>query len=513
MDEALKQQLKAEIKEFRDMAERFLNKEVSVKEFKGYSGGFGSYAQRGGERLMLRLRMNQGVLTKEKLQFICDSCRKYEVDRAHITTCQTIQLHHLSVEAVCRMMEAALDVGIVTKGGGGDWPRNVMCSPLSGVEPNEYFDVLPYAKAVGDYLIATMHSFHLPRKLKVGFSNSRRNEPHATFRDLGFAAREDGTFDVYCCGGLGVNPKMGVRVANGVAPQKVLYYVEAMIQLFMAFGNYTNRARARTRYMQDTLGDRLQSEFDAKLQEAMRKDLELSDVPNAVCKKKGVEAVIQDARLLPQKQEGLYAVSYHPIGGELSPAQLYRLNEQIQPMEEVQVRIAPDQTLYIINLNAEEAKAVLAATNDGARTRFERSVSCIGAQVCQVGLRDSNGALQRLVSTLRPYDFRDGVLPTIHISGCPSSCGTHQIGEIGFQGAVKLVEKKPQPAYVMSLNGSDEQGKERFGQVQGTILESDLAAFFIRLGTAISEANSTYAQWVSAHPRQFEALIKEYIAM
>ena len=36
-------------------------------------------------------------------------------------------------------MEQALDAGIVTMGGGGDFPRNVMCSPLSGVEEGEYF--------------------------------------------------------------------------------------------------------------------------------------------------------------------------------------------------------------------------------------------------------------------------------------------------------------------------------------------------------------------------------------
>ena len=39
---------------------------MSVKDYKGYSGGFGSYAQRGGEAFMLRLRMNQGRITKEK---------------------------------------------------------------------------------------------------------------------------------------------------------------------------------------------------------------------------------------------------------------------------------------------------------------------------------------------------------------------------------------------------------------------------------------------------------------
>ena len=104
-------------------------------------------------------------------------------------------------------MEKAFDAGIITRGGGGDFPRNVMASPLSGVEQGEYFDVMPYAEAVSDYLLGMIKSVKMPRKLKVGFSNLPANETHVTFRDLGFAARPDGTFDVYSAGGLGRNPK------------------------------------------------------------------------------------------------------------------------------------------------------------------------------------------------------------------------------------------------------------------------------------------------------------------
>ena len=78
----------------------------------------------------------------------------------------------------------------------------------------------------------------MPRKLKVAFSNSPANRTHATFRDLGFVAREDGTFDVYSAGGLGNNAKMGVLVAEGVEGSKILYYIRAMVDLFTTYGNY-----------------------------------------------------------------------------------------------------------------------------------------------------------------------------------------------------------------------------------------------------------------------------------
>ena len=64
----LREELLQELPEFERKTKQFIQKEISMKEYKGYSGGFGSYAQRGGEAFMLRLRMNQGRITKEKLE-------------------------------------------------------------------------------------------------------------------------------------------------------------------------------------------------------------------------------------------------------------------------------------------------------------------------------------------------------------------------------------------------------------------------------------------------------------
>jgi ferredoxin-nitrite reductase len=175
---------------FKEKTKAFYAGELSKNDYKGFSGFYGSYAQRGGKASMLRLRMNAGRVTKEKLAFVAESIQKYDVKMAHFTTCQTIQLHNLEPDAVCEIMEQALDVEIVTMGGGGDFPRNVMCSPLSGVE-EEYFDVLPYAEAAAAYLMNFIEAEKMPRKLKVGFSNSPANRTHATYRDLGFAARPE----------------------------------------------------------------------------------------------------------------------------------------------------------------------------------------------------------------------------------------------------------------------------------------------------------------------------------
>lgn len=537
---------KQELPEFRRQTEAFYAGELKQAAYKGFSGFYGSYAQRGGQASMLRLRMPAGRVTKERLAFVAEAVRKYAVKRIHFTTCQTIQLHDLDKETVCSLIEEALDAGIVTLGGGGDFPRNVMCSPLSGVDPEEYFDVLPYAEAAGAYLLQFIKAEKMPRKLKVGFSNSPKNVTHATYRDLGFVARPDGKFDVYSAGGLGNNPQLGVRVAEAVEPEQILYYIKAMWLTFRAYGNYENRGKARTRYMQEALGgpEQYAKAYREKLDEvfASGEDLTLRLAePGALTAEKvehknekasltgetrmaggvagipaaggktGDGSTAEGARVLLQKQSGLYTVCWHPIGGRPSVEEFCAVNEVLQGIEGAELRLAPDEGAYIINLTGAEAGRVLGVTEGGAQTLFETSVACIGASVCQVGVRDSQSLLAACVAAVREAKLPDGALPQIHISGCPSSCGTHQTGALGFRGGVKRVDGKPVPGFVLYVNGREQQGEETMGRELGTIAETEIPKFLVALGQAVASSKMDYESWRQADPSALEAVAAKYL--
>ncbi len=53
-----------------------------------------------------------------------------------------------------------------------------MMSPLSGVQKGEAFDVKPYAEAAAEYLLSIAGEIHMPRKLKVAFSNGADDSVH-----------------------------------------------------------------------------------------------------------------------------------------------------------------------------------------------------------------------------------------------------------------------------------------------------------------------------------------------
>ncbi len=506
------EEFKNELSDFKEKTEQFYNKELSIKDYKSFSGKYGSYAQRGGNASMLRLRMTGGILTMPVFKYIVETIEKYNIDKIHFTTCETIQLHNLNKSSVCEIMNSAFENGIITIGGGGDFPRNVMCSPLSGVEINENFDVMPYAEKAAEYLLTFVNSVKLPRKLKVCFSNSLKNTTHATFRDLGFVSNNDNTFDVYSAGGLGNNPKMGLCVAKKISPEDILYYIKAMILTFMEHGNYENRGKARTRYMQDVLGaENYIKEYNKNLNKVKSEENLKISVSAKKITKTGIPQNIESDMIIKQKQEGLYAFRYHPIGGTPSIENFKKLYYTIKDFKETEIRISPEEELYIINCTAEEIKKIQEVLTDNAENIFETSVACIGSSICQLGLRDSQGLLKKLTEEIRKHNFKNKTLPKIHISGCLSSCGTHQIGTIGFHGAVKVIDKTPHSAFFLHINGSERQNEERFAETLGVILEKDIPDFIIELGKTVEAENKTFEQWFEYNKDEFYKIAEKYI--
>lgn len=528
-----RQEYQKRLEEFKAATEQFYKKEISVVDYKAISGGFGSYAQRGGENSMLRLRLTGGEITKEHLQFITESIEKYQIDLIHATTCQTIQLHNLSKEMVYELVESAYECGIYTIGGGGDYPRNVMCSPLSGVEEGECFDVLPYAREASEYLLRVLYQVKLPRKLKVCFSNGVDNVTHATFRDLGFVAKNNGRFNVYAAGGLGPKPKMGILVAEDVSPENILYVIKTMLDVFTKYGNYENRAMSRSRFLQDKLGiEDFQKIFRETLEEKLAEENLTIDRMQGVdacseCTLTKTEFQEEDIehgkgftadrtsginrRLIRQKQPGLYAVSYHPVGGIINPSFIKLLYGYIKDIKEAKIRLSPTQGMYFINLQEEEAKRLLELTNDDQGTEFEKSTACIGADICQSGIGKSQQLLKECVDRIRKEHFSNGTLPAIHISGCPSSCAAHQTAVIGLRGGKKMSEEGMVDAFALYMNGCEERGEECFGEELGNLFVQDIPEFFVKLGREIEETGISYEEFREKYPGRIVRIAQQFI--
>jgi len=508
--------LLSEVEGFRMLGHKFLKGEISKMDFKGASGGMGVYAHRSGKEFMMRFRIPSGIASIEKLKLIYRFAKKYKLESIHLTTRQAIQLHGITIDEVCDAMVEGIKKGLYSRGSGGNFPRNVAISPLSGVEIKENFDVSPYALAVGQHFLSKITTYKLPRKFKVAFSSSERDASHVTAVDLGFLAVKENDveyFKVYLGGGIGRNPKLSAEREQLIKPEDVLYHVEAMTELFINEGDYENKGRARIRFIMERMGEKqFISCYNSYLEKVKARDNYKIKVESKVYDKVGIETSVKSPRLLSQKQKGLYSVYVHPIGGQLKSEHLKLIIKKIEAMDDVEVRLTMTEGLYIRNLNGKEAEIFLELTDGmGGNTALECSVACIGVPICQSGLLDSQRTLTEIISYFKENNLSEDILPQAHISGCPNSCSVHEIGILGLCGKKKKVKNELINVFELHFGGDVGIGKTKLGKHYGDIKEEEVPKFLFELATAVHNANKDFISWTQQNIAELNRIINKYI--
>lgn len=515
--EAALTELRSRTPLFKEAAKAFYAGELAPAKYKGTSGKFGSYGERGAASSMLRLRFSGGEIPQKHIAFLSHVFSRYPIGLIHFTTGEALQIHHLCEQDLLALYEECFDAGVYCYGAGSDNPRNITASPLHGIDPHEPFDMTPYIHAAANFVVGLMPDLKLPRKFKIGFSSGHDNEGHATFKDLGFLARMDQTFDVYAGGGFGLNgSRFGILIDQGVAPCDIGYYIRGYARdVYMKYGDYEHRGMNRSRFILTKLGE---DEFRKAVRDAVTKaraegDYRLTPELTTPLSKSGADdTVLADPRIGAQKQMGLYYVEYKPLGGTPDMATFRKLLAVLLEMEGTEIRLNADETAYIINLTAAEARTIASLTAaDSAVTPFEHSVSCIGAAVCQQGLRDSHGMLIRLVKLLKESGLDMTVLPKCHFSGCPSNCTIQQVAPLGFRGAAKKVDGEMKPAFLVYAGGCYDIGCGIISEPVGTITEEHLPDFMLALVKTLMDAGENFTDWYPQHKKEFTALVKAFI--
>lgn len=506
-------------KNFRGKIEE-LNKGILEPErFKPQRVSMGIYEQRDRGTYMTRTRIPSGVVNIGQLQKISQLAKEYAHGFIHLTTRQDIQFHKVTIEDTANIIEGLLEVGIVTRGTGGNTPRNVACSPLSGVERDEVFDVTPYAIAATEHMLKDPTALNLPRKFKLAFSNSPEDTGNATFADLGFVAKIQNSekgFEVYGGGGFGGNSKISLKLEDFIPVSEFLYHVQAMKEFFENEGDRTNKHKARLRYVVDRLGE---DAFKAKYRELVEK----------VKSEKSLEVIFEESKsseklaepvsglhplICQQKQEGKYSVYIHPENGNLSVENLDEIIEFIVALDyEPSIRLTTMQGFYVRDLALTDAEKLVDLTSKiTSQFDIDNSVACAGAATCQLGL----GLSQNLLTAIRKR-FSEvspeikGQMPRIFISGCPNSCGQHHKGEIGFYGRAKRVDDGLVPMYSILFGGAVGVGKAVLGTEYGAIPAKKIPEFLYQLAELKNKAKiADFISFVKQETENINNLINSF---
>ena len=501
--EAYKKLLKEEVEIFRKKGHEFLEGTVTRAEFKGLSGGMGSYAQKETGKFMIRLRTPSGIVSEKHFGLILDYAQKYGLDKIHLTTRQAVQLHDLSIDDVCDIMKDAIEQDLFTRGGGGNFPRNVSLSPMAGVDKQEVFDATLYARQVGDYFLRNATGYKLPRKLKVAFSSSASDTGCATVNDMGFVGVLDGgkpMFRLWLAGGMGGQPALGIPYDELVAPEEVLYYVEAMVRLFMAEGDYTNKARARVRFIPRRMGAEAFMECYKKHLEDVKKECQFDGITPMVWQENITSQTTGDAAtvsenplILPQRQKDRFTAVLHPLCGQLKLEDGRKIQKILSDIPEAEIRLSMDEELYIRNLSKDEAENLLKVMeNHMMMCPVRMSVSCIGTPTCQSGVNQSQKLCQAVVKAVADAELDEKRLPKLYISGCPNCCARHPVAAMGFSGRKVKVDGVMEEAFDCFIGGHVGVDTSRFGEKVGTILAERIPEMIVELGRMLTREKKDY---------------------
>ena len=500
----LDQQLVEErVAQFRDQVARWQNGALSDDELRPLRLQNGLYIQR--HAPMLRVAIPYGLLDARQMRALAHIARTWDRGYGHFSTRQNIQFNWVKIEETPDILAALAAVQMHAIQTSGNCVRNITTDAYAGVAADEAVDPRPYCELMRQWSTFHPEFSFLPRKFKIAFSASAREDRAATaLHDLGFYLRRDArgevVADVLAGGGMGRTPLVGSIVRQGLPWRHLPTYTEALLRVYNRYGRRDNMYKARIKILVRALG------AEAFAREVDSEFAFLEDGP-------GTATAAELARIsagfapppyrpLPANSPELHAalaaspafarwhgrsVRAHRVPGyaavtlslkrsnvapgDADAATLDALAELAERFSFGELRVTHEQNIVLADVAQHElldlwsaARTLgLATPNIGLLTDM---ICCPGGDFCALANAKSIPIAQAIQDRFENLDYLHDLGDlSLNISGCINSCGHHHVGNIGILG----VDKQGAEFYQVTLGGvvGPDPGKTAIGAVIG----------------------------------------------
>jgi ferredoxin-nitrite reductase len=458
---------------------------------------------------MMRTKIPGGQLTGAQAILLSELADEFAHGFCDITTRQTIQYHWLRIEDVPPIFDALEKVGIITSGACGDITRNVACCSVSGINPDEILDATPQMLEISRGLTNTKEFSNLPRKYKISISGCHIHCHQPDINCLGFFGlindRGEAGFGVKVGGGLSSAPHLAKTLPVWISPEEAWPVAKAISQVYRDEGYRAKRNRARFKFLVADWGtERILAESEARLGHQLERHSEFVFPRDQEADHMGIHA---------QVQPGLYWVGLTFPGGRIRNGALAgvgRLAKKYCESGQDFVRLTNKQNLLIPHVREGNLPAMkdemdkLGLVYDSSN--FQKGcVSCTGIEFCNLAVAETKNRMIELINQLETTSgwYKDKI--RVHFSGCPSSCGQHQIADIGFRGAKTKVAGKMVDAYDLFVGGR--LGRDsRFNELlKGKILAADVHLVIdslLKLYASRKQGDEIFSEFLSRSPKK-----------
>ncbi|MGV3706804.1 MAG: HEPN domain-containing protein [Arcticibacter sp.] len=457
----------------------FREGQLHEEKFRSLRLARGVYGQRQPGVQMIRIKLPYGRMTIQQLYRISDVSDNYATGNLHITTRQDIQLHYVSLERTPELWAELEKDAVTLREACGNTVRNVTASALAGVDPDEPFDVTPYAHATFEYFLRNPICQDMGRKFKMAFSSSEKDSGYAFMHDLGFIPKvriENGEeirgFKVVLGGGLGSQPHIAEDVTDFMHEDLIIPFAESVIRIFDRYGERAKRNKARLKYLIQDIGK------EAFLELAEQERLALKNKTYKI--NRSIAFTEPEGNILPvpqisnptkyeqwlktnifnQKQEGFVSIGIRVQNGDIKTPVARKFAELVREAAGDDIRLTNSQGIMLRYVREENLAYVFEKLNELglAEPGFGSVIditSCPGTDTCNLGISNSTGItreLERVIAAEYPELIYNKDI-TIKISGCINACGQHAMAAIGFHGSSMKIGKMVAPALQVLLGG------------------------------------------------------------
>ncbi|HUR46163.1 MAG TPA: NirA family protein [Candidatus Saccharimonadales bacterium] len=427
---------------------------------------------------MARLRIPGGQLTTHQLRELARVAQELTSGYVQITTRANLQMRLIEPKDAPEVLRRIQGVGLHTRGAGADNIRNLTTNPTAGIDPDELFNALPLTHQLAQFILNHREFYDLPRKFNVAIDGGGIIGAVEDTNDIGLRATRvvegglvpAGIYFRVALGGATGHKAFARDLGVLVKPEEVLAVVAALLRVFIANGNRSDRKKARLKHLLESWSlERYLAETEKLLAyQLLRAPIGLADLPRS-------EHSVPHSHVgvYPQKQKGLNYIGAAVPVGQITPRQMIRLSEIADLYGSGEVRLTVWQNFIIPNVPdafVETAKKALFKLGfDWEQSNLKSGfIACTGNSYCKFASSNTKRDAIELMDWLDKRFELDQPI-NVHLTGCPNSCAQHYMGDIGLLGTKVKISGETLEGYHIFVGGGfgDKQavGRQLFSGV------------------------------------------------
>ena len=401
------------------------------------------------KQFMMRVRVAGGHLNAVQARKIGEIAKEFGQDYIDITTRAQIELRFLNIEDMPAILNGLEEVGLTSYQTGVDNFRNIVTDPL---DKDGFDNVLPsynlLKKIEEKFLKNPEWISTLPRKFNTGISGSLANRCNVFGHDCSFVlAQKDGVYgyNMFLGGRVGmISKNADIFLAN---EEEVLKAYGALIEIFKKYGFRDNRNKNRLHFLIDAVG---MPEISAAIREVA--GIDFATAGDTMTQINPVDSEHGKVQL----RDSSFGVQVIVPSGIFAGSELIKVSELSQLHGNGEIRFSVEQNIYILGV-----KDTTTLLEDSFFTKyknvntpyFNNLVACAGTQHCAFGVIENKEDAIEMAEYLSTKVPLESGRVRMYWSACVKGCGTHEIGDIGFEGCKAKVNGQTEDGVHITIGG------------------------------------------------------------